>query len=343
MKRQNLALVSLISLVLTLACGDDDPTAPVPAQPSLENIWPNEDQQYWLYTLEQLSIGFLDPCADPGTCFDTPEEVPDAPSLGVLETLVGNQDPPQGAVRETGGFKLHFDGMRTTETGLTGQNLVETLLDVVPSKSGEQVLPNSAVRFLAMLALARPDLAPAIDAAAPGVVNRTDLSLDSPLFLHGLAWEKTLDHIGTLSDVDTMLGWKYLEADLTVGHEFTFQLVRPLADDVFLHARIVDKGTRSVPDGIFRNCIEVLYLVDYGITVPDVGPVERYHRVISYGLVTYAPNVGPIACKERHLVTVRDDGSLGVGVADAILELVDTGVPEPMPVALMLDVLLPQR
>ena len=46
--------------------------------------------------------------------------------------------------------------------------------------------------------------------------------------------EKNADWIGTYSDVDTGLGWKFLEDDFTPGAQFTLQLIPGIADDVLL-------------------------------------------------------------------------------------------------------------
>jgi hypothetical protein len=50
--------------------------------------------------------------------------------------------------------------------------------------------------------------------------------------------------------------------------------------------------------------------------------------VVSYGTITYAPEVGPVAGWERNLVLVGTSG-LDRGFSDTTLDLIGTGLPAP--------------
>jgi hypothetical protein len=315
--------------ILFLACEDE--TSPVdvqPPQPTIDNIWPHEDHRSWTYTIAQYQDSTTAdwPNCSGGFCFATPEEVPPAPSLDDIAALIGSQPLPEESILVSGAFRLEFDSLLTTATGFTGQHLTETLYEEAPGP--QSVDAGVELRFLSVLAAARPDLRPRIQALAPGIETlSSQVSIDKPLFLFGYSWVKTATEIGSYSEVDTLLGWKYLESNLTVGHEFVWQLVRPLADDVFLHARVIAKGTRVTPIGAFSNAIDVLYMVDFGIGQSIVGSGE-YYRVVSYGTITYAPEVGPVAGWERNLVLVGTSG-LDRGFSDTTLDLIGTGLPAP--------------
>ena len=123
--------------------------------------------------------------------------------------------------------------------------------------------PTQANPLLQRLAAARPDLRAILLKSG---IKLEDQSLESPLVLHGGSWEKTEAWIGTYGDLYLDLPWKYLEADLGRGHQFTFHLVRNLAPDVFLHAKVV--GTPRIPVGSDDSqfALEVVYIIDYGIS-----------------------------------------------------------------------------
>ena len=158
-------------------------------------------------------------------------------------------------------------------------------------------------------------------------------SVDPPLYLFGYAWEKTREYIGSYGDLNTNLSWKYLEADLDPGHEFTIQLVPDLADDVFLHVRVLRERTATSPLGDHPRSIDVLYEVDYGIseaTDVDGNPIGYWHAY-DYGMITYAPKVGPVASYERSLISVGEPLDPGYRELTAELTAVVPGGNGPLP------------
>lgn len=278
-----------------------------PGQPggppaSLRNVWPNEDGRAWTYRLDQLA---WDPVPPP--VFATKQEVPPV-TLDLVAALLGNHPPGPNPVSEAAGYRMQFLGTKTTQSGAVGQNLQTEILDVAMTSASPARLEQGGAPFWRSLARARPDLAPRIAARWPDPVRLTSstgaMDVDPPLFLFGYAWEKTREYIGSYGDLNTLLAWKYLEADLEPGHEFTIQLVPDLADDVFLHVRVLSERTAATVLGDHPHSIDVLYLVDYGVseqTDPD-GNVTGYSHPFDYGTITYAPRVGPIATYERNLV-----------------------------------------
>jgi hypothetical protein len=116
-------------------------------------------------------------------------------------------------------------------------------------------------------------------------------------------------------------------AKLAAGSEFTHQLVPAVADDVFLHARILPDRTVETPAGVFDNVVVCLYLVDYGIsTGTDAsGVTSGYWQSISYGTVAYAAGIGPVFSYERPLMSTGDP--LPPGAGDLTVGLVERTVP----------------
>jgi hypothetical protein len=154
------------------------------------------------------------------------------------------------------------------------------------------------------------------------------------LFLHGnVAWLKTANHIITYGDVDTLPAWKYLDSNIVPGHEFKFQLVPSLADNIYLHGRVVGKKTVVTPEGTYTNAIECEYSVDYGIgtQTDDQGKLVGHYRSIAYGTVAYVDSVGPIAETGRHLMRVVSSTRLTDGVGNERVDLTERLFALPRP------------
>lgn len=281
-------------LALTLACGDDG-TRPGLPPPTLDAAWPNDDGREWSYDVVVRTWTDSTALAP----YPTRESVPPIPALGELAARLAVPIPGTPDSVATGLYGMRFEGTRTTLSGARGQNLVESITGAAAAPSRAE--PQER-RFLQHLAAARPDLRAKIAARYPDLAPSTVTNLD-PLYLHGAAYEKTPAYVGGYGDVDTLLAWKWLEADLTPGHEFTHQLVPSLADDVFLHARVVAWRNVVVPSGSYSRAVEVVYAVDYGIStiVSDDQQVIGYYRWWDYGSIVYAPDVGPVRVQERVL------------------------------------------
>jgi hypothetical protein len=203
--------------------------------------------------------------------------------------------------------------MKTTGSGAVGQNLVE-FVDGQPVTEAERLASSLGVSsgFLAQLGRARPDLRLRLAEAAKArgfaasVVDSFDIIPFTPMFLSGGTWEKGDTWIGLYGDLDLDLAWKYLESDLEPGHEFTLQLVKSLADDVFLHARVNRRVRVRTGQATYTDALEVVYLVDYGITtlIGPLGQTLGFTRPFSLATVVYAPLAGPVWNEERALYHV---------------------------------------
>jgi hypothetical protein len=270
----------------------------------LRNIWPNEDGREWTYRVEQREWN------SPGLrIYPTEAEVPPLPSLEEVAALLGNHPIGPNPVNETAGYRMRFDGIKTTQSGATGQNLETELFDLGSGTARLAHAGAAAPGFVRALARARPDLREKIarrwpEAARVAAAPVGPASVFEPFFLFGYAFEKTREYIGSYGDLNLDLAWKYLEADLRPGSEFSMQLVPDLADNVFLHVRVIREGPTATALGTIPRSIEVLYLVDFGVSfaTDEEGNVFGYFTAYTYGTITYAPRVGPIASYSRNFV-----------------------------------------
>jgi hypothetical protein len=281
--------------------GGDEPA-------SLENVWPNEDGRAWAYRLDQRVWDQV-----PRQVYATPEEVPPIPSVDEVVALLGNHPIGDNPVSDVSGYRMRFHGMKTTQSGAVGQNL-ETEMFALTATAARSRFSETApdAVFWRSLARARPDLVPRIAALLPETARLAAkvaaAEVDPPLYLFGNAWEKTEEYIGSYGDLNTLLAWEYLEADLTPGHEFTIQLIPDVVDDVFLHVRVLAERTATTALGTHPHSIDVLYVVDYGLAeaFDDQFNVIGYSRSYDYGTITYAPGVGPVATYERSVIGVGE-------------------------------------
>ena len=319
--------------ILTASClvsGCDDDTGQGRSV-DLANSWPNDDGRYWVY--EETVLIWSDSLQL--TVYPDPGDVPSAPTLDEVVALL--QEPLEGApLRRVSTYRLQFDGTTTTESGAMGQNLRAWIDDVpvavakvgaVASPGGSWEGGTAASGFLAQLRRARPDLAPKTIAWSEVYADTFDVIPIAPTLLGGGAWEKTDATIGLYGALDLDLAWKYLEADLRVGHEFIFQLIPSLADDVYLHARVHATGSVETQNGVHDLGLDVVYMVDFGIleVLDPEGAHVGYSRGFSIGNVVYVADVGPVWSEERNLYFV---GTTPTGPVETLtLDLQDTGQP----------------
>jgi hypothetical protein len=278
----------------------------------LDNIWPNADLTAWRYDY------VLRTWDSPGlTVYGDLDSVPPAPTMDEIEALL--VDHPIGDNPESleGIYSLTFDGDITTGPGVTAQNLSEVLVtEDGPGLVAGGVSGGSAA--LRRLASHLPDAY-----WHTGSIDTFETLPVYPLFVHGGAWEKTNEWIVTYGELSTLPRWKFLEADLEVGHEFTFELIPFGTDEAFLHCRILRQLSFETQTRVFEKAIECLYLLDTGIlSVTDVGgePIG-WTRSVDYGVVVYAPTVGPVYSYRRMLVQPGDQPSTGAG--DVTINLIE--------------------
>ena len=333
-------LLLLVSGTLLFACGDHEcgPACHRP-EPTVENLWPNQDGTFWTYDYTWRAWD------SEVNYYADEDSLPPLPSMDEIENLLRNHPIGDNPDTVTGVYKLEFSGQTTTGSGVTAQNLEQT---VIPTR-GCGLLTRADTPhpgFLERLRLVRPDLRPGIDAHLPALVpsslghlvrgdaygkerdpSHTLRLTDppSPGLIHGGAWEKTHEWIGTYGDLDTLLAWKFLEADLASNHEFTHQLVPSLADDVFLHCRVLGKTVLRTSAGDFWKALECIYLVDYGpANIDPPGGTERWQHFYDYGRVVYVPDLGPVHSYERVLIAVGK--TVGAVYGDITVELAGTNL-----------------
>jgi hypothetical protein len=317
-----LIVLGVLGLSL-LSCKDSDEGPPCPVCPgapptvaTLDNLWPNADSTAWTYAIEQREW----PDSTGPEAYPTAEEVPPAPAIEDVRGSLWAAYVSDSVRTAEETYRLQFQGRVTTGSGARAQFLKETLYTGV---NGDSVLPlpffperdqGRSSAFFRHLAGARPDLRAALvakgliapeDDGSPGSHGGSAAALDPirPVFfyLHGYAWEKTANHIGGYGDVNTQLSWKYLERDVSVGHEFTLRLVPDLAADVFLHARILPRRSVVTEAGRFADCVECAYLIDYGVSAitNQEGTVLGYLRNWDFASIVYAPGFGPVMSYQR--------------------------------------------
>ena len=291
------------SLNLT-GCGSDS-CAPEPCQcgTTLENIWPNDDGRGWEY---EYTWRTWDDTCDMYTNID---DVPPAPSLDTIESLLASHPIGPSVTTRVGTYRMRFDGDSTTMSGATGQALRDTAY-----------FPERSLAAAGSMTSTRAFLA-----ALGGVAPPVDIVLTpSPILVHGGAWEKTDQYIGTYGDLHTDLAWKFLTADLCPGTEFSFEISVHEGGGVYGHCRVLGNTSVETEMGVFENGLDCLYMVDLGIiTYGGEHGSYGHRRHITYGNVVYVPDVGPVYCYERFLVCVAENLSRGAG--DMKLSLTGTG------------------
>jgi len=240
--------------ILLPACSDDsNPESPsgIPV-PTLDNVWPNEDGNFWEYELTNETRSWTD-----FTLYENAEDVPPIPPLQTLYEELGNI--PEGPVFETIAGTLHmkFNGEITNDVGVTAQR--KTMV-IDPGGSG----------------------------------------LWAPHLLGTEIWQKQAVRIVGFSLYTAVPTWIYLESNLSSGHQFQCDIAPGLADAtmtgrVWRRCRIEINGTS------LKNCLECFYLVDLGVQMAtnESGELIGYLRDYWYGVVVYAPEIGPVYCHER--------------------------------------------
>lgn len=282
------ALLSATFLTLLLAgCGgeptpyeptagaDLGPDAATPAgavaQAGLDAFWPSEDGRSWRYTILRYA-----PAAG-GNMYGPPLSmdplVPAAPSPEAVVpylhmTARGSRSPamaiPADWVRDEGTYTLTFTGTVTAPSGATFHNLTG-VVDYAQPAAGTWVY-------------------------------------GLPRFLHGGSWERTDAYIGTAPEPHMDgLAWKFLDAELKPGSEFTFVMSRPGEPERLLRALVLPRNLQDRLSA-YKGEIEVVYVADYGVRqwYSDPPPTfPLYYRAFEYGSVTYAPGVGPVRLIEH--------------------------------------------
>lgn len=309
MTRRLLALILAAAVALPLAgCLDDDdcecpacPDVADPPAPTLDNIWPHADGTAWLYDLtvrEYTSAGLGD---DP----------PPLPTWAQIDSLLNEPVDAELDGEDVGLYGLEFDGDVVTDTGVTGQDLVETIYADIWSED-VKAAPARLDPVLALVARARPDLRPAIAARlgldeaalAAALADKALDSMGALFFLGAYAFAAEDDGYYGYGDLNTEHAWTYLEGPLAGGATWTLQLVPDLADDIWLHGYIWSVEDVALGGRTWHHAVDVLYLVDMGLQMvtDESGNIIGEFQSYMYGHTVFAPEVGPVACIERRFI-----------------------------------------
>ncbi len=292
-----ISLIILAALLLLAGCRDDDdcidcPPADLPPEPTLANIWPHADGTQWVYDFD------FNQYAGPDLT-DTP---PPLPSLADLHAALQLPIPTDLIEADAGTYRLEFDGQVTTESGVTAQRLVGTIESV---RGGFRAV-DSQRELLLSIARARPDCRDAV-LARLGLTLDALKSLDdarAPYFLGSYAFAFEDSGYFGYGDVSTHHSWVYLATDVAVGTEFSLQLLPEVFDDAWLYGRVWSVGERVVEGVAWDNVVECMYAVDLGVqeVMNEDGELIGRVRVHFYGTTLFVPEIGPIACDERHVL-----------------------------------------
>lgn len=318
----------LILLIVLAGCSDDtdcpncpDDGDPIEVEASIQNVWPNADGNVWIHDLAVR--GFE---GDPDDVIDPDDPVPDLPSMETLHARLAEPVPFEPLGDSEGLYRMSFDGDVVTESDVTAQNFREELFTPEYTR---RVISSHDQRLRELVLSVRPDLR--LD--QPPKPRDKDIGdqLDPPILMGGYAFEANDDGIYGYGDLNTDYSWLYLESDLSVGHEFSIQLVPDLVDDIFLDGRIWSIGDLEVNGRTYESCVECFYVIDFGITIAtdEEGNVLFSARSYLFGSVHYAPGFGPVLCHQR----IQPVGGALQGEGPGILDYLATisGLDVEMP------------
>ncbi len=301
MSRINVLLLAALPLLLLAGCRDDDdcidcPPADLPPEPTLANIWPHADGTQWVYDFAFKQ--YVGP--------DITDPPPPLPSLADLHAALQLSIPTDLIEADAGLYRLEFDGQVTTHSGVTAQRLVGTIETV---RGGARAVDSERALLLAV-ARARPDCRDVV-LARLGLTRDALKSLDDarePYFLGSYAFAFEDSGYFGYGDISTHHSWVYLADDVAVGTEFSLQLVPEILDDAWLYGRVWSVGDRVVEGVAWDNVVECMYAVDLGVqaVMNEDGESVGSVRVYFYGTTLFVPEVGPIACDERHVLAPED-------------------------------------
>jgi hypothetical protein len=204
------------------------------------------------------------------------------PSMAELHALMQVPLTGEPTLSGMGTYELVLDGEVTTLSGVVAQNVQETMsLDLSPKAGLPQV--------------------------------------EGPIFISGYAFAFEDSGYYGYGDFTQDHSFIYLDKSLDVGTEFSIQLSRGLANDIWLNGQIWSRGTLRVGSKTYPNVIECLYVIDLGEVdlVNESGEVIGTSHDYIYAITHYAPGVGPIQGRERHHVS-RDDSIQTSGPARII-------------------------
>lgn len=275
--------------------------APAIAQPpTMAQVWPNDDGRSWTYDQHY-------------------EDYQGAP--------LDNQ------------LRLIFDGTTTAPTGIATQYLRQQLVSgpaIASLLAGAPVAVSRRDPLLNAVWMARPDLRARIDQVAAESPCPGDHPAGGYALLLGgeFAWLRSATDVSAWRcNLANTRSWQWLTSDLSIGSTFTLQLIPDLTSNVFLHGTVAAIVDANVPAGIFKDCVEVDYVIDYGqseCTDQEGNPLGLY-RSETRGYVRYAPDVGPVESAEQFIPSAEgvSCGPWGVGEPVSLTTMELSSMPVP--------------
>ncbi|MEZ4388844.1 MAG: hypothetical protein R3D98_14970 [Candidatus Krumholzibacteriia bacterium] len=296
----NRILSILLAVLFLAACSDDDcadcPEQPGDLEPTLDNIWPHADGTTWTYDLR------YDVHEGPVPA----DEVPPLPTMAELHAALQAPVAEDLLSSDLGLYRLQFDGMVTTDTDITAQNLVETIYAPVGDVRTVVAEPRDRQdRFLRLVARVRPDLrsllAERFGFSAPDAAKSLD-EVGTIFFLGAYAFAAEDTGYYGYGDVSVDHTWTYIEGDLAPGTSWSLELLGG-GSDLWLYGQVWSVGDQEVAGATYANAVEYMYVVDLGIQeeVDEEGNLLGSIRSYMYGATVFVPGVGPVACQERHV------------------------------------------
>lgn len=95
------------------------------------------------------------------------------------------------------------------------------------------------------------------------------------------------------------IDWVHLIESLDPGYEFTVP-VPFLGRDASLTTKVWRTRSYSALGITYPNCIECFYVLDFGVVPYGTAyEIDGYFRPFAYGVIVYAPELGPVYCHER--------------------------------------------
>lgn len=145
------------------------------------------------------------------------------------------------------------------------------------------------------------DISPNADMIVMRATKETQIvtgAPDSPLPLSVISlWMRTATQIG--GTWPGSANWVHLDESLAPGHEFTKEMQLGEGDGR-LTSRVWRTRSYSALGKTYSNCIECFYVLDYGVyPVGTAYETVGYCRPFAFGVIIFAPELGPVYCHER--------------------------------------------
>jgi hypothetical protein len=124
--------------------------------------------------------------------------------------------------------------------------------------------------------------------------ERISGALVPPQSFSGQMWTRSGSTIKLFGSGDC--NWVYFDESLQLGHEIQDAQIGGFMN---LKSRVWRKRSYLALGTEYVNCIECFYVLDMGVTrLGAAGDTPRYCRPYTYGVIVYAPDLGPVYCHE---------------------------------------------